>query len=454
PDRERGAGQRARCRAQFRCGRPHQSAQRRRKSADRYRARPAAERDWLLRCYVLRAADALAGAVVMYAVPLLVLTLTGSPALAGLAFLLEWAPRLAAIAWAGPVIDRRTPQTTILATGLLRAAAALATLVGLSAGAGPWLVLGFGVVCGMLAETSFLANESLGGEASHRAGDRAHRVQAVLTGTDQAALLLGPLIGGLLLLAGPALLLATVAVLSAVAATVAASVRPERPHLYAVTDPVTAGPLTGLATGLGVLRRTPALAWLVGALASVNLASGLVQVSAPITVTRDLGHSSAAVGLVWSIAAALSLAAVAVAHRGIERHGLLRVGAVSAALMCAATLASALAPSLALYAGAVAVLMAGEGAATVVLRTARARLIPVRAFASTLAATVLLALAPLPLAGLLVAVWPASHLPALVLGTAIATAIATGLCFRGLRRHRAAWETTNTADGERLAHAA
>ncbi|MFC9331418.1 MFS transporter [Kitasatospora sp. NPDC057015] len=433
---------------------PPAIARARRRSAGRYRAQPAAERDWLLRCYVLRAADALAGAVVMYAVPLLVLTLTNSPGWAGLAFLLEWAPRLAAIAGTGPIIDRRSPQSAILGTSLLRAAVALATLVGLSVGAGPWLVLAFGVVCGMLAETSFLANESLGGEASRRAGDRAHRVQAVLTGIDQAALLLGPLIGGLLLLAGPALLLATVAILSAVAATVAATVRSERPHLYAVTNPVAAGPLTSLTTGLGVLRRTPALAWLVGALASVNLASGLVQVSAPITVTRDLHHSSAAVGLVWSIAAALSLAAVAVAHRGIERHGLLRVGAVSVALMCGATLVSAVAPNLALYAGAVAVLMAGEGAATVVLRTARARLIPPRAFASTLAATVLLALAPLPLAGLLVAVWPAGHLPALVLATAIAVNLATGLCFRGLRRHRDAWEVTDADSDDHLATAA
>ncbi|MFB7672655.1 MFS transporter [Kitasatospora purpeofusca] len=406
----------------------------------------AAERDWLLRCYVLRAADALAGAVVMYAVPLLVLTLTHSPGWAGLAFLLEWAPRLAAIAGAGPIIDRRSPQNVILGTSLARAGVALATMVGLVFGAGPWLVLVFGVVCGMLAEASFLASESLGGEASRRTAERAHQVQAVLTGTDQAALLIGPLIGGLLLLAGPALLLSAVAIMSAVAATVALTVRSERPRLYAVTDAVPTGPLASLATGLGVLRRTPALAWLVGALASVNLASGLVQVSAPITVTRTLDHSSAAVGLVWSIAAAVSLLTVALAHRAIDRHGLLRVGAASTALMCAATLVCALAPTLAVYAGAVAALMAGEGAATVVLRTARARLIPARSFAATLATTVLLALAPLPLAGLLVALWPSDHLQILVLSTAATVTVVTALCFRGLREHRDSWVTTTGTD--------
>ncbi|MFF2657329.1 MFS transporter [Kitasatospora sp. NPDC058032] len=409
-------------------------------SAARRRYRPsAAERDWLLRCYLLRATDSLAAAVVMYAVPLLVLTLTHSPGWAGLAFLLEWAPRLLAIAGAGPIIDRRSPRSAILVTSLLRAAAALATLAGLAVGTGPWLVLGFGVAAGMLAEASFLANEALGGEASRRAEDRAHRVQAVLTGTDQVALLIGPLLGGLLLLAGPALLLAAVAILSALTATVALTVRTGRPHLHLVTDTAAPRPLTGLATGLGVLRRTPALAWLVGALACVNLASGLLQVSAPITVTRTLHHSSAAVGLVWSIAAALSLAAVAAAHRAIDRWGLLSVGTASAAAMCAATLASALAPTLPLYAAAVGLLMAGEGAVTVVLRTARARLIPERAFGSTLAATVLLVLTPLPLAGLLVALWPADHLRLLVTITAAAVSTGTWACFRGLRAHRTSW---------------
>ncbi|MFJ9446471.1 MFS transporter [Kitasatospora sp. NPDC101235] len=408
--------------------------------------RNRADRDWLLRCYTLRASDSLAAAVVMYAVPLLVLTLTHSPGWAGLAFLLEWLPRLVAVAGAGPIIDRYSPRTAVLTTSLLRGAGALATLIGLTLGAGAWLVLLFGVLAGMLAEAAYLANEAVAAEAGRRAGERAHRVQAVFTGTDQAALLIGPLIGGLLLLTGPALLLVTVAILSAVTATVAASVRTHRPHLHVVTDPVAGHPLASLATGMGTLRRTPALAWLVGALACVNLASGLLQVSAPITVTRTLHHSTAAVGTVWSIAAALSLAAVAVAHRAIDHFGLFTVGATAAAAMCTATLASALAPNLPLYATTIALLMAGEGAVTVVLRTARARLIPDRAFGATLATTVLLVLAPLPLAGLLVALWPTGHLNLLVVATGVLVSTGTFTCFRGLRTHRSSWEHPHDAD--------
>ncbi|MFJ7278254.1 MFS transporter [Kitasatospora sp. NPDC098663] len=412
----------------------------------RNRAANAAERDWMLRCYTLRAGESLAAAVVMYAAPLLVLNLTHSTALAGLAFLLEWLPRLAAIAGAGPTIDRYSPRTAVLTTSLLRGVTALATMVGLAAGAGVWLVLVFGVVAGMLAETAYLANEAVGAEATRRAGHNAYRVQSVLTGTDRAALLLGPLIGGALLLAGPALLLAAVAILSAVTVTVAASVRTHRPHLHVVTDPVTARPLASLATGMGTLRRTPALAWLVGALASANLAGGLAQVSTAVTVARTLHHSSAAVGALWSIAAACSLAAVAATRRAVDRWGLFTVGSISAAAMCTATFASALAPDLPLYATAVALLMAAQSAATVVLRTVRAHLMPERAFAATLATTVLLVLAPLPLAGLLVALWPGDHQGLLVAVTGLIVSAGTLTCFRGLRRHRTAWQTTDDTE--------
>lgn len=60
----------------------------------------------LLRTYLMRGADALASATATYAIPLLVLVTTGSTALTGVAFLLEWSPRLAAFAFAGSLVDR------------------------------------------------------------------------------------------------------------------------------------------------------------------------------------------------------------------------------------------------------------------------------------------------------------------------------------------------------------
>ena len=394
-----------------------------------------------MRCYIVRASDGLAAAVVMYAVPLMILTLTRSAAWTGLAFLIEWIPRLVTIGGAGPLIDRYSATAAILGTSALRAAVAVVTLVALTAGAGATAILVFGVLVGMLADASFLASESLAAHASRRAGPRAHHVQSTMTGIDQSTLLLGPLFGGVLLLVSPALLLGVVAILSCLTTTAALVLR-DAPRDRVEPDPVAepAAPLAALAQGLGTVRRTPALAWLVGALAVANLVSGVLQVSAPITVTRQLDHSSAAVGTVWSLATAASLLAVAAARRAVDRHGLYRVALAGAVLMCAATVAAGLAHTLTAYAVSIAAMMAAEGALTVVLRTARARMIPATGSATALAVIVLLVLAPFPFAGLLVAAVPITAMSHLVLAVAAVQIAATALCFQGLWKHRGAYE--------------
>lgn len=129
-----------------------------------------------------------------------------------------------------------------------------------------------------------------------------------------------------------------------------------------------------------------------------------------------------------------------ITRRAIDRFQVWPVGAVTAAVSTSACLATALAPSFASYIGAVAVVMAGEGALTVVLRTLRARLIPTQAFGSTLAVTIILVLLPLPVAGALIAAVPAAGLPHLLLVCAALQGLALGACFNGLRRHRAVCE--------------
>jgi hypothetical protein len=383
------------------------------------------------RLYFMRAADALSSATATYAIPLLVLVTTGSPALTGLAFLMEWAPRLAAFALAGPCVDRFgavrvfRAATLVRAAGTSLAAAALLVLPG-SGSATTGVVLGLGPACGLLSEVSFLAVETLGSEASRRPGAEAHRVQAMQTGIDQGAGLVGPLLGGLLLLVAPSVLLAMVATLAMLAAVATA----DRDRAGG-SDPAPRSPLTGWRT----LRRTPALLWLVGGLAASNLASGVLQAATPITLTGRFELSTASIGTVWSAAAAASLIAVWIARHAIDRWQVWPVGAIAAALCTAACFGIALCGSATAYTATTAVFLAAEGALTVVLRTLRARLIPPAAFASTLAVTIIVVLLPLPLAGALVAAVPATALPRLLLAGAAVQGLVLGTCFLALRRH-------------------
>ncbi|KUN02127.1 MFS transporter [Streptomyces yokosukanensis] len=380
--------------------------------------------------YLPRTADGAAFAMTTYGVPLLVLAVTGSAALTGLAFTLEWVPRLAAFTVAGTVVDRhgtaRVFRTACAARALVVLTAALLLADPRIGVPGAVTVMALAPLTGFLTEFSYVAAETVGGEASRAAGAGAHRVQSVLLAIDQSAMLAGPLVCGLLLQhGGPAVMLATLAAFSLLAATLSSRWR---------TDP-SGEPMgkNGLQAGWRTLRSLPALAWLIGGLLVSNTAIALLQAAMPVIVVSEMGRSSADAGLIWSAAAVASLLAIATCRRAIDRWGLWPVGGVAGAVAAAATLAVAQAHTYGGYILLIAVLMAGEGGLTVVLRTLRSRLIPPQVFGSTLAVTILLLLLPFPAAGLLVAVIPPGLLGHAIGACAALQALGLAVAFTKLR---------------------
>lgn len=381
------------------------------------------------RVHALRAADGLASALAQYAVPLLVFELTGSAGWAGVAFAAEWGPRLAGITAGGPVVDRAAPRRVLLAAGLVRAVVVVAGLGALLFGAGAVVVVAVGIGCGLIAPVGYLAAESLGA-AVGREGDGA-RVQGVQTAIDQAAVLLGPLLSGLLMLAGPYAGLVTVVALSLVAAALAA-------YRSASQTSAACSGRGGLRSGAAALRTAPALCWMTAGLAGVNLVAGIMAAAAPVLVA-SAGQSSAATGVAWAATAAAALIAALACARVLRRAGALRVlVAASLAASLAAGGAGWTAGGFLPFVAAMAVLGVAEGAAMVAMRTVRAHLLPPEVFGSAVAVMILLLLAPMPLGGLLVAAAGQQHLPLLLAGAAVLHAGVTVASACGLRRHHRA----------------
>ncbi|MGY4968332.1 MFS transporter [Streptomyces nigrescens] len=393
----------------------------------------------LSRSYLLRTADALATAVATYGIPLLILTTTGSATLTGLAYVVEWVPRLAAFTVGGALVDRHGPRAVFRAANAARTALVAVTAVVLGllpAGTGATAVaLAFSAATGVLGQLSFLSAEAVGAANGLQVGRDAHRVQSVQIGIDQGALIAGPLLGGVLLLAGPVAMLAAVAAFSLIAAAGTAGWRTAS---VALAGDGSLPLVRSLSTGLRTVAGIPALAWLVAGLAASNLALAVIEASAPITVIQHFGHSSAAVGVVWGTGAAGSLLALAACRRGIDRWELWPVGIAGAAGVSLGSLAIALAPGFAAYAVGVALLLGADAVMTVVLRTLRARLIPASGFGTTLSVTIVAVLVPFPLAGALIAAIPPSGLPALLTVCAVVQGTVLAAAFTGLRRHRAA----------------
>ncbi|MGQ4436632.1 MULTISPECIES: MFS transporter [unclassified Streptomyces] len=357
--------------------------------------------------YLPRTADALASAMSTYGIPLLVLATTRSAALTGAAFALEWIPRLAAFGWAGAIVDRRGAAVVFhlatLGRALTLAAGALLLHLSPSGTVASATVMALAATTGVLTEFSYIAAETAGAAAGRRAGARAHRVQAVLLGIDQTAVLAGPAIAAVLLITGPPPMLAVITVLSLLAALLALRTPPS-PLAPARAPKARLG--AGLLTGWRTIRSLPSLGWLVTGLTLSNLATGLLQAAGPVIVVQHFGHATTAVGLVWSAAAAATLLSVTLCRLAIDRLGLWPVGATCAILASLACLAVAQAPDYRSYLVLVALLMAADGGMTVVLRTLRSRLIPPQTFGSTLSATILILLLPFPLAGVLTALTP------------------------------------------------
>lgn len=370
-----------------------------------------------------------------YAMPLLVLTITSSASLTGLAFALEWTPRIAAFVLAGNVVDRRGAAIVCFLASLGRAtvvAVSAVALIILPRGSTETaLILVLAAVTGTLSQFGFVANEAVGAVVTRRGAVRPHGIQAVLVGIDQTATVVGPLLAGFLLLAGPGWMLGCLSAVSLVAAVLGLQT-PPTPLRAASTNG--AGQLGGLRKGMRTLLQLPALGWLVAGLTCSNLALGLLQSASPVIVVETFHRSSASVGTMWSAAAVATLLAITCCRLALSRLDLWAVGVVSATLASAACLAVPQAPSYASYTILVAIFMAGDGGLTVVLRTVRSVVIPSTALGATLSLTMLILLLPFPAAGVLVAITPPAHLGRVLMACAVVQAVALLVTFTRLRK--------------------
>ncbi|MEW2257953.1 MFS transporter [Streptomyces sp. NPDC047869] len=388
----------------------------------------------LRQIYAPRVCDALAYSMSTYAMPLVVLATTGSASLTGLAFALEWIPRVAAFGFAGALVDRSGAAIVSFLASLARAllvAGAAATLIALTPGTVETVtVMALAAVTGTLTQFSFIANEAVGAIVSRRTDRQAHKVQSVLIGIDQTATVIGPALGGVLLLTGPTLMLVCLSVLSFLSAALALQTPPTPLRAARHGEPAPGG---GLREGWQTLRSLPSLRRLVAGLACSNLMLGLLQSASPVLVEDRFGQSPAAAGALWSIAAAVTLAAVVCCRAGLDRLGLWGVGVMSATVAATACLAVPQAPSYIGYVTLVALFMAADGGLTVVLRTLRSQVIPPAAFSTTLSLTILLLLLPFPVAGVLLALTPPPYLDALIGACAVMQALALLVTFLRLR---------------------
>ncbi|MCW2505720.1 MAG: putative arabinose efflux permease, family [Actinomycetia bacterium] len=362
----------------------------------------------------------------LFAIPLLVLKTTGSASLTGLAFAIEWLPRVLFLPIAGVLADRIGGYRLYLVSDCVRALLATAAFVLVVA----WPSGSF-VTLSVLA-----AGMSLAGAQAYVAMETSLprfvpdsqmvRAQATIQGSEQASAVLGPALAAvlaavldtsdLLLITGGVFALTAANVLSLRSRLRAEETGGDRPTVRAVID--------GIREGAATLRGLPAMIGLVGLTMMVNLMVGVGVATAAAITTRTFGKPDSYFGTLSTTAAVLSLATFFVVPKLARKAGSFPAILGSFGLICAGGIAVSQASGFWSFAAGYAVLVGTVGVLNVFIRAERIRRIPREHLGKTIGLVILLNQASLPVAGGVVALFVNRIGPQSVVLGAVAGALA------------------------------
>ena len=377
----------------------------------------------------------LADQILLFLVPLVVYSTTGSVAWSGAAFFIETLPRYVSFPFCGILCDRVSPLRLMHLSQVLRAATVVAGVAGHAVFGGVGWLIAISALCGVLTTQGVMAREVILPQMLR--GQRFEKVLSYTQIADQLGSILGPLAGAVLLDLWPweFVVLFTGGLFVGADAAI---------HLWQrAMLPVLAPPETHRVNWFAPLMvaarhiwHLPGLAEVVVLAAGVNLVYGAAMATAAAMVVGLLGQTAYDYALLQAASAVASVAILLfVAHAPI-RIGILGVAAFLLILSGGAM--SGIDAGMPVYAAAYLFVTGFDKMFSVFMRTVRQRIIPLRDFGKTTGLVVMLNNLSQPVAGLIVALFSAGFgLRPVLLGIAAMTGLAGILaCTMMLRRTR------------------
>lgn len=341
--------------------------------------------------------------ILQFAVPLLVYRSTGSVALSGLAFFIEWLPRLVSLPLAGVFADRVGGRRVYILADGLRAAACVVTalIMTLWPGSGLAPILLMMALCAFCYAQAFIALETTLPQLVPQS--EMAKAQSWLQLTNNGASVLGPALAATLLIWMPATqLLWGCALGFALSAT----------GVLGLTRGASLVPATGrrallpeLREGLGALLAQPTLLRLVGLAMLVNLIVGLALATAAPMTLGLFGQSDQTLASVQLTMGIISIAAFLLMPWLLRRFSVYWIGQLAFLLILAGGLIMARAPSFGWYLLGCGLSYGLCGLFNVFIRTERLHWIAEQQRGRVISLMVLLNQLSLPLAGLIVALF-------------------------------------------------
>lgn len=383
---------------------------------------------------------ALSDQILMFAVPLMILKQTGSVGYSGLAFAIEWAPRLLLLPLSGALADRVDVRK------LYRFADGIRVLTVLAASALLWLYPGFifitlSAMMAVLAICHSLAFISMEATLPRQLSPaEMPKAQAILQGSDQLSQVLGPAAAALAVSFMP---LETL--IASASAPFAIS------FLNALSLPLTAAPRATEAWSFKLIGETychafqivrlrPILIQLCSLTWIINVVYGTVLVVLPAIILQTYHLSERTFGILQTVSAIASIGAFFLVPRLQKAVGLVGIGAIGSVFAMGGSVVASAAPWFLLFAAGSIAVLASSGLFNVYIRTTRAQVIPKEHLGKTTGLIILINNASLPLNGVLISGMAARFSPSEILGILSLTAtvlfivvIAAGKRFIGYR---------------------
>ena len=378
---------------------------------------PALHRDATILGFVAARALAILGdQTVTFFVPIAVYGATQKVTSSGIAFLVQWLPRILSMPVSGAYVDRFRARRQLVVVDLARVA-----MLGLAAVTGslPLLVVAGGAAT-LLNGHSTIAVESILGRQV--AQDRYPQTQARFQAAQQLVTVAGPALGGMLL--GVLPVDAGLAVIAAIF-LVAGVWTGLCFHALDRVVVETGGEklLRRLGTGFSTVFGSRPILSLIAVTLGVNLTASLVLASLPAIIIGDLGQSEPTVGLLAATATVVSfLAALLTAPIAKRREVDVFLWPV-ALLLVTGALCMILADDVVVMGIGYGCWSAGVTVFTIWMRTWRIRVIPAEQLGAALGVFSSMILASAPLAGVILATAGGSWDPRTILAVVAAVSL-------------------------------
>lgn len=362
----------------------------------------------------VRAASSLGDQVLVFAIPILVFKLTGSAAMSGVAFAIEWIPRLIAMPLCGTLAQKIGARKTLLIADVARVIFTFAMVFLLAYGIQEpetlVLLLGlYGGLIGFFHEMAFVSMETFAPKVAP--GKDLAALQGALQAIDQVTQILGPALAGFLLLwlpTGPFLML--LAGVFSIGFVFTVTNRSLREHFSAKPNFTEDNKLgifdamldlfTDLQSGFKFFLSSSELRALSFAAVGMNFTFGIVLSGGASFFARDLQLPPEQFAIFGTLGGVFSVVTLMIVPKILKRTGIREIGIAGMIFFLAGSLMMGVGSSVWAFALGYIALFIGVGFFNVFMRTKRVTFIPEKMLGSVLGAILFVNFACMPVSGL------------------------------------------------------